>query len=88
MLEPDVIDILSDNVETIKAELADPLHQLTIHLTIEWVVLNCTLMLYAQITKNLQAEIDCDNIPDFPFDVRETVHLYKKNLINNRLYKV
>ena len=35
MLEPDVIDILSDNVETIKAELADPLHQLTIHLTIE-----------------------------------------------------
>jgi len=35
MLEPDVIDILSDNVETIKAELADPLHQLTIHLTFE-----------------------------------------------------
>ena len=35
MLEPDVITILSDNVETIKAELADPLHQLTIHLTIE-----------------------------------------------------
>jgi len=34
-LEPDVIDILSDKVETIKAELADPLHQLNIHLTIE-----------------------------------------------------
>ena len=34
MLEPDVIDILSDNVETIKAELKEPLHNLDIDLTI------------------------------------------------------